>query len=102
MIYGELLPQPLLALAQRIDTPSHRGHMLADGEVKPLYESGVDLPAAGREHLLDRRKRAEHDPVPHADQTAPPHGLDHLRIEQLRQRHPTRLRCGACGLAPWR
>src|SRR5712691_3150123 len=39
----QLLPQPLLALAQRGDALPHRCHMLADGEVKALYESGVDL-----------------------------------------------------------
>ena len=43
------------------------------------------------QHVLDRLQRAEHDPVPHADQTAPPHGLDHLRIEELGQWHPARL-----------
>jgi hypothetical protein len=40
--------------------------------------------------------------VPHPHQTAPPHGLDHLRIEQLGQGHPARLGRWACGLtARW-
>src|SRR5215471_12942006 len=64
-----------------------------------LDEGGVDLPAACRQHLLDRLQQAEHNPVPHTDQTAPPHSLDHLRIEQLRQRHPAWLRGGAFRLA---
>src|SRR5438552_17840248 len=33
------------------------------------------------------RSRAKHDAVLHADQTAAPHGLDHLRIEQPGQGH---------------
>ncbi len=74
--------------------------MLADGEVHALNEGGIDLPATSRQHLLDRFKRAAHDPVPHADQTAPPHGLDHLRIEQPGRWHPARFRRRAlCPLA---
>ena len=30
MMQGQLLPQALLALAERADSPSNRGHMLAD------------------------------------------------------------------------
>jgi hypothetical protein len=63
MIQRQLLPQAILALAQHIDPPPHRRDMLADGQVEALHKRRVDLPAAGREHLLDRRKRAEHDPV---------------------------------------
>src|SRR2546426_9189508 len=91
MIQRQLLPPALLALAQRIDTPPHRRDMLPDGQVEALHKRRVDLPAAGREHLLDRLEGAKHDAVCHADQPAPPYGLDHLRIEQLRQRHPARL-----------
>src|SRR5262249_15787465 len=69
--------------------PGSRSFLSTNGS--HLNERGVDLPAAGRQHLLDRLKRAEHDPVCDGDQTAPPHGLDHLRVEQLRQRHPARL-----------
>ena len=65
--------------------------MLAEGEVHALNEGGIDLPATGRQHLLDRFKRAAHDPVPHPYQTPPPHGLHHLRREPLRQRPPARL-----------
>ena len=77
----QLLPQAVLALAQRADAPSHRGHMLADSQVEALHKGRLDLPAAGRQHLLDRVQRAKHDSMPDADQTATSHGLDHLRIE---------------------
>jgi len=35
---GQLLPQPVFALAQRADPSPDRGDMLADGEVDPLHE----------------------------------------------------------------
>jgi hypothetical protein len=35
-------------------------------------------------------------------QVPAPHGLDDLRVEQLRQGHPARLGQGTCGLVPWR
>src|SRR5262252_4596209 len=78
--------------------PGSRGFLSTNGS--HLHERGVALPTAGREHLLDRLPRAEHDPVPHANQTAPPHGLHHLRREQLWERQPARLRQGALGLTP--
>ena len=98
MIQRQLLPQALLALAQRIDTPPHRRHMLADGQVDPLHERGVDLPAAGRQHLLHRLQGAEHHAVAHPYQPTAPYGLDHLRREELGQWHPARRRQGPCGL----
>jgi len=72
--------------------------MLADGEVHALNEGGIDLPATGRQHLLDRFKRAEHDPVPHPHQAPPAHGFDDLGLQELGQRHPARLGQGACRL----
>jgi hypothetical protein len=39
--------------------------------------------------------------VLYVDQAPASYRLDHLRVEQLRQRHPARLGCGACDLAPW-
>jgi hypothetical protein len=65
--------------------------MLAAAEVDALDDGGVALPAAGRPHLLDRRQRAAHDPVSHADQTAPPDRRDHLCVEEVRQWPPARL-----------
>src|SRR5215510_2976952 len=38
MIYGQLLPQTVLALAQRADPSSDRGHMLAEAEVEPVAQ----------------------------------------------------------------
>src|SRR5262249_45204525 len=102
MIQSELLPQAVLPLAEGGHPAPDRGNMLADAQVDALDEGGVDLPAAGRQPRLDRLQRAAHDPVLHADQTATPHGLDHLRREQLGQWHPARLWQGTCGLTPWR
>src|SRR6266446_1442717 len=98
MVQGQLLAYAVLTFAEGGDASTDGGHMLADAEVDALNEGGIDLPATGRQHLLDRLKRAEHDPVLHADQTATSHGLHHLRIEQLRHSHPTRLGCWACSL----
>src|SRR5215831_2179966 len=95
----QLLPHAVLPLAQRGDTPPHCRHPLPDVQVEPLDKGRLDLPATGRQHLCDACYRPEHHAVAHADQMPAPHGLDHLRVEQLRQRHPTRLRCGAC--ATW-
>src|SRR5215467_16121345 len=77
MVQHELLAHADLTLAQRGHPSPHRGDMLADAQVDALHEGGVDLPAAGRSHLLDRLQRAEHDPVSHADQTAPPRSEEH-------------------------
>src|SRR2546430_13865811 len=101
MIQGELLAYAVLAFAERTDPSSDRGHMLADAQVDALHERRVDLPAAGRQHLLDRLQRAEDDAVAHPDQTPAPHGLDHLRIEELGPGHPAGLRRGTFFLAAW-
>src|SRR5438128_7406100 len=102
MVQNELLPQAVLTFAECGHPSPHRGDMLADAQVDALDEGGVNLPAAGRQHLLNRLQRTEHDSVLHADQTATPHGLDHLRVEQLWQWHPARLGQETCGLTPWR
>src|SRR5262245_48906650 len=101
LIQYKLLQQPLLALTQRADPSSDRGHMLADAQVHALNERGVDLPAAGRYHLLHRLERPEHHTVAHSYQVPPAHGLDDLRVEQLRQWHPARFRHRATGSAAW-
>src|SRR2546422_8196456 len=98
MIQGELLPQAVLALAQRMDTPPNRGDMLAEAEVEAFHKRRIDLPAAGRQHLLDRLQRAEHNAVLHVDQAPAPYGLHYLRIEQRGQRRPARLGRRALGL----
>src|SRR3989442_11476758 len=100
MIQDELLAYAVLALAERADLSSDRRHMLADGQVDALHERRVNLPAAGRQHLLDRLQRAEHDAVLHVDQAPAPYGLHYLRIEQTRQGHPAGLgRWPLCSLA---
>src|SRR6266571_9245014 len=88
MVKSELMAQPLLAFAQRGDSPSDRRHMLTDGEVEAFNEGRVDLPAAGREYLLDGLQGPEDHPVAHPHQAPPAYRLDHLRIEQPGQRHP--------------
>src|SRR5262245_38768232 len=100
MIQCQLLPYAVLAFAERVDAPSHRRHMLADGQVEALHKRRLDLPAAGRQHLLDRVQRAKDDLMPDADQTATSHGLDPLRIEQPGQGPPARFwRWALCPLA---
>src|SRR5712691_10930041 len=102
MIQGQLLVYAVLAFAERRHTPPDRGDMLADTEVKAFNEGGVDLPAAGREHLLDGLQGPEDHPVAHPHQAPPAYRLDHLRIAQPGQRHPAGLRRGACRLlARW-
>src|SRR5215510_2014834 len=44
--------------------PGSRSFLSTNGS--HLDKRRVDLPAAGRQHLLDRLKRAEYDPVLHA------------------------------------
>src|SRR4029453_18096933 len=102
MIQGQLLAYAVLTLAERGDPPSHRRHMLTDGQVEALDEGRIDLPAMCRQHLLDRTEGAEDDAVLHVDQTPAPHRLDHLSIEQLGLRHPARLGRWACGLTACR
>jgi len=91
VVHSHLLPQALLSLAERGDATPNCRHMLAQAEVEALDEGGIDLPAAGRQHLLHRLQGAKHDPMPHADQTAPAGRFDHLRLQQLGPRHPARL-----------
>ena len=102
LIQSQLLPYVCLVFAQCRNAPSNSGDMLAQVEIEALDEGGVDVPTTRREHLLDGLQSPEHDAVAHAHQAPPPHGLDHLRVAQLRQGQPARLRCRACGLASWR
>jgi hypothetical protein len=102
VIQSQLLPHPLLALTQRADPSSDCRHMLTHRQGDALNEGRVDLPAAGREHLLDGLQGPEHHAVVHAHQAPPAHGLDPLGIQQLRQRHPARLGGWPCGLAAGR
>jgi len=87
----QLVPHAVLPLAQRGDTTPDCRHTLPEVQVEPLDKGRLDLPATGRQHLLDGLQGAEHHAGAHADQTPAPHGLDHLGIEQLWLRHPARL-----------
>src|SRR6266446_7462801 len=98
LIQHQLLPEARLVFAQRGDATTDRRHMLADSEIEAFNEGGVDLPAAGRQHVLDPLERAEDHAVLHLYQTAPPYGLDDLGIEEPGQGHPTGLGSCPCGL----
>ncbi len=69
--------------------------MLANHQVGTLDEGRIDLPAVRCKYLLNRSQSAEHHAVTDVL-------LDHLRIEELGQRHSARLR--RCILSPpaWR
>src|SRR5262245_25314332 len=47
----------------------------------------LDLPTTGRQRLLDGLQGPEPHAVAHADETPMPYGLNHLRIQQLREGH---------------
>ena len=79
---GELLPQASFTFAERVHPTADGGHMLADREVEALHKGRVDLPAAGRSHLLDGLQGSEDHPVAHPHQAPPAYRLDHLRREQ--------------------
>src|SRR6516164_8426994 len=93
LIPYQLLPPAVRAFAQSRDPPSHRRDMLADAEVEAFDERRIDLPATGRQHLLNRLTRAEYDPLVHPYQAPPAYRLDHLW-----QGHPAGLGRGPGGL----
>ena len=86
--HGQLLPQPIFALAQRGDPSPDRGDMLTDGEVDPLHEGGVDVPTKGGQEVIDGLQGTKHHAVLHVGQAPAPHGLHHVRREQPGQWHP--------------
>ena len=47
VIQRQLLAQARFVFAQRADPPANSSHMLADVEVDPLDEGGIDLAAQG-------------------------------------------------------
>src|SRR5437867_3580957 len=100
MIQDQLLAYAVLALAERGNPTSHRGHMLTDGQVEALDERSVDLAAKWSQHGIDGLQGTKHHAMPHVDQTSPAHRLDYRRIQQCGQRHPARLGRGPlCSLA---
>src|SRR5215510_5633212 len=95
----ELMLQAVLALAQRVDATAHGRHALAKVQVKPLDQSGVDLPATRRKPLLNPLPGTEHDPIFHPREASTPVRLHHLGIEQLWQWPPALFRPRAFVLA---
>src|SRR2546430_11552778 len=102
VIEGELLLQAILTLTQRAHPSADRRHMLPDGEVEAFHECRVDLPATGCQHLLHCLAGSEDYTMTDADKAPAPGRLDHLGIEQLRQRPPARLGREAFGLTAFR
>jgi hypothetical protein len=51
----DLLPQTVLALAQRIHATANSGDMLADGQVEAFDKRRLDLPATGSIKKLGRQ-----------------------------------------------
>jgi hypothetical protein len=76
--------------------------MLTDGQVEALYESGVDPAAKESQHGIDGLQSTKHHAVLYPHQASAPHRLHHLRIGELRQRHPTRLGVWPFVFATWR
>jgi hypothetical protein len=96
---GQLIPQARFALAERIDPTTNRRYALTNIEVEPFDKRGIDRPATLRQDLLHRLNCPEDDAVTDAPQASTPRRLDHLCVEERRQRHPPRLRSWSCGLA---
>jgi hypothetical protein len=53
LIHGELLAEAGFVFAQGYHPPPDCGDMLANRQVDPLNERCIDLPAVGRQDLLD-------------------------------------------------
>jgi hypothetical protein len=63
MVQNELMMHTVRTLAEGGHPSPDRGDMLTDAQIDALDEGGVDLSAAGCQHLLERFQRAAHDPV---------------------------------------
>ena len=97
-----LLAYALLVFAERDDAPPDGRHMLADRQVaRSMKAVLICQPVAASTWLTPAR-------VPNTTRwrtrTSASAAIlfDHLRIEQLGQRHPAGFGRGACGLAAWR
>src|SRR6266446_7925502 len=77
--------------------PGSRSFLSTNGS--HLDVRGVDLAAQGSQNGIDGLSCAKHDAVPHPHQAPAPHRLHHLRLAELRQRHPARLGVGPLVLA---
>jgi hypothetical protein len=72
-------------MAQRVDPTPYGRHTLANVEGEPFYKGGSDLPATGRQDVLERLQRAEHHAVVHPNYALAPLLLNDLRIKQRGQ-----------------
>src|SRR6266566_3954883 len=73
--------------------------MVADREVDPLNEGGVDVPTLWGQNLFDTSQCAKDHAMVHLNQPSAPVFLDDLRIEEPGQRRPAGLRGRAFGLS---
>jgi hypothetical protein len=78
MVESQLVAYAFPAFAGRDDAPTDHRYMLANRAVRPLNESGVDLPARGGQHPVDPSQGAEHHAVPHPDHPSAAILFDHL------------------------
>jgi hypothetical protein len=97
-----LLTQSVGALTRGRAASPHRCAPLAQAPIEPFDQCRLALPAAGRSPRLDCRWRAKHHAVPHRAEAPSAHGLDHLGVQQRRQRPPAGLGRRPSGLAPRR
>src|SRR5262245_45310049 len=86
--HGHLLAQACFLLTEGSDATANRRYVLTEVEIEALHKGRVDLPAMRSQHGIDGLQRAKHYAMTDPYQTPSAHGLDHLGIEQLGQRHP--------------
>lgn len=91
------LAQPRFAITRRGAALSNRRDPLAQAQLEPFATGRVPLPAAGGQAPIHCGLRATYPAVLDLDDAPPSHALDHLRLEQLGNRHPARLERGASG-----
>ena len=101
----QLILQACFALAQSVDSASDRRDPLAEVEVEPLHKGCIDSPPTSCQERFDGPPSAEDHAVFDIDNAPAPVRLDNLGLEELGQRHPSRLRpwpfvLAALGLYP--
>ena len=94
----QLMAQTIFALTRCSASPSNGRPPLTQTQIEPLYEGCIDPPVAEGQDLLNRQLRPEHHAVLDRDHAPSSQGFDHLCIEQLGQRQPSRFRHRAFGL----
>ena len=89
-----LIQQALLSEAgdrfgQLADPTTEGRHVLADTQIEPFHESGVDLPAMPGQLSFDPRQRAKDHSSANLNQSTAAAFFDDLGIVQGWQRHPS-------------